>query len=229
MTKTDQTQLEHRLGYRFRDKELLRRALTPPSSGITPNNQRLEFLGDAILQLCVSKLIFDCQPLWDEGAMSKLRGMLVCTASLRSWAQELELTLEKGPRTPKALLANHPGKPLADAIEALLAALYLDSGSGDSNSLEAVMKLVRDHFEAIIREAFPGVWEVGDAKTTLQEKAAASGLPAPVYELMERTGPDHAPVFHVRVRVGDRESIAVAGTLKGAQAEAARQLLNHFR
>jgi ribonuclease III len=228
MTKNDRTELECRLGYRFRDRELLHRALTPPSSGITPNNQRLEFLGDAILQLCASKLIFEYQPQWDEGAMSKLRGMLVCTASLRSWAQELELTLEKGPRSPKASSGNRPGKPLADALEALLAALYLDADPSGADPLKIVTELVRDRFEVTIREAYLGIWEFGDAKTTLQEKAVASGLPAPVYELVERTGPDHAPAFQVRVRVGSRESIAVAGTLKGAQAEAARQLLSHF-
>lgn len=228
MTKTDQTRLELRLGHRFKNKELLRRALTPPSSGITPNNQRLEFLGDAILQLCVSRLIYEYQPQWDEGAMSKLRGMLVCTSSLRSWAQELELSLEKGPRSPKSTSEKQMGKPLADALEALLAALYLDSASDESGSFEVALKLVRARFETTIREAYPGIWEAGDAKTTLQEKAVASGLPAPTYELLERTGPDHAPIFQVRARVGSHESIAAAGTLKGAQAEAARQLLNHF-
>jgi ribonuclease III len=155
--------------------------------------------------------------------MSKLRGMLVCTNSLKTWAQELELTLEKGPRTPKNQTGARPGKPLADALEAILAALYLDSANHD-----VVMRLVSDRFTTRIREAYLGIWEAGDAKTTLQEKAVAAGLPVPVYKLIERSGPDHAPSFQVRVQVGSLEAIAVAGTLKGAQAGAARRLLDHL-
>jgi ribonuclease-3 len=154
--------------------------------------------------------------------------MLVCTASLRDWAQELDITLEKGPRSPKKDSGSRPGKPLADALEALLAALYLDSDPDDTGSLEVVMRLVRSRFETTIREAYPGIWEAGDAKTTLQEKVMALGLPAPLYELIERTGPDHAPIFQVRVCVGTLESIAAAGTLKKAQSEAARQLLKQL-
>jgi len=225
MTEADQARLEARLGYRFKNSALLRQALTPPSSGITPDNQRMEYLGDAVLQFCVSRLIFQDRIDWDEGAMSKLRGMLVCTESLRAWAGELELVLERGPRSPKKGPGGRLGKPLADALEALLAAIYLDH---DSTNLEPVMRLVSDRFLPAIHKAHHGIWEAGDAKTTLQERAAIAGLSAPIYELVDRTGPDHEPVFSVRVRVGPKESRGTAGTLKGAQTEAARNLLKQL-
>jgi ribonuclease III len=217
--------LESRLGYQFRNRDLMRMALTPPSSGISPNNQRLEYLGDAILQCCVSQLVFLGQPAWEEGAMSKLRGMLVCTESLRDWAQELDLELERGPRSLKKPSDAHLGKPMADAMEAILAAIYLDAERAGEDPMKAVMELVKKRFEPSIRAAVPGIWEARDSKTTLQERASSAGLPAPIYELVERSGPDHEPRFFVRVRVGPLQSNGTAGTLKRAQTEAARNLL----
>jgi dsRNA-specific ribonuclease len=157
--------------------------------------------------------------------MSKLRGLLVCTTSLRDWGQELELQLEVGPRSVKKTSGTHLGKPLADAMEAILAAIYLDAEKCGEDPLEPVMALVGSRFEATIRSAVPGIWESQDSKTTLQERASAAGLPAPVYELIERSGPDHEPCFSVRVRVGPHQSSGSAGTLKRAQSEAARNLL----
>ena len=220
-----QTPLESRLGYCFRNPDLLRMALTPPSSGISPNNQRLEYLGDAILQCCVSRLVFQGQPTWEEGAMSKLRGMLVCTDSLRDWAQELDLALEEGPRSVKKASSTQLGKPMADALEAILAAIFLDAEKCSEDPMKAVMRVVKARFDASIRSASPGIWEARDSKTTLQERASATGLPAPVYELVERSGPDHEPRFSVRVSVGPHQSNGTAGTLKRAQTEAARNLL----
>jgi dsRNA-specific ribonuclease len=200
-------------------------ALTPPSSGISPNNQRLEFLGDAILQFCVSQLVFQNQPTWEEGAMSKLRGMLVCTESLRDWAVELDLRLEKGPRSVKKTPGMNTGKPMADAMEAILAAIYLDAEKCGEEPMKPVQRLVEGRFREIVLKAFHGIWETRDSKTTLQERASTAGLPAPVYELVERSGPDHEPSFSVRVRVGPHQSSGTAGTLKRAQTEAARNLL----
>ena len=143
------TPLETRLGYRFRDPALLTTALTPPSTGSLPNNQRLEFLGDAILQFCVSRLVYVDQPDWEEGAMSKLRGMLVCTESLRDWGQELELVLEKGPRSVKKVATGQLGKPLADAMEAILAAIYLDAEKCGEDPMGAVLRIVKIRFDLV--------------------------------------------------------------------------------
>ena len=217
--------LEERLGYRFRDPALLRAALTPPSAGLPTDNQRLEFLGDSVLHLGVSLLVYREHPDWAEGALSKLRGMLVCTDALHQWALDLGLELGRGPRSPRKPGAVDLRNPLADAVEALLAAVFLDVQGRGGDALGEVGTILARRFLGEIREAFVGVWETRDSKTTLQERASAAGLPAPVYELLDRSGPDHEPRFSVRVRVGPHESVGAAGTLKRAQTEAARHLL----
>ena len=220
--------LEAALGYRFRDREWLRTALTPPSTGLTPNNQRLEYLGDAVLQLAVSELIYREKPDWHEGAMSKLRGLLVCTQSLSEWATELDLRLGTGPRSTRKESSSSGRKPNADAMEAVIAAVFLDARHAGQDPLAAVACLVASKFLASIRQARIGIWEEQDSKTTLQERAASLSFTAPRYELVEKGGPDHAPVFTVRVRVGSLEAVATSGTLKRAQMAAARELLKRL-
>lgn len=217
---------EGRLGHTFADHSLLRMALSPPSAGLAEDNQRLEFLGDAILQLCVSSLIFSIHPGWREGSMSKLRGMLVCTESLKAWATDLGLELTRGPRSPKkGANPSTSGKPMADAMEALLAAVYLDEEAQGRPGLPAASALVARHFEGQVRDAFEGIWAERDSKTTLQEIAATQGHPPPTYELLQKSGPDHAPCFLVKVQVGGVECRGEAPTLKAAQTKAAREAL----
>jgi ribonuclease III len=218
------TALEAGLGYVFRDETLLRTALTPPSAGLVPDNQRLEFLGDSVLHLCVSFLVYREHPSWPEGSLSKLRGLMVCTDALHAWALELGVALEKGPRSPKKASPSLRNA-LADAMEALLAAIFLDLQARGEAPLEGVRAIIEGRFLEEIRAAYVGIWEAKDSKTTLQERGAVFGLPPPRYELLERTGPDHAPSFTVRVAVGGFEATGTAGTLKRAQMEAARLLL----
>lgn len=226
LTGSIRKDVEAAIQYQFRDPSLLGLALTHGSAGRGQDNQRLEYLGDALLNFCVARLIYREQSDWPEGAMSKLRGMLVCTDALHDWAQELGLTLTTGARAPK-----QPGalrKPLADAVEALLAAIYLDVEDSKNDGLEAVMSIVaRRHLEAI-RSAHIGMWEHGDSKTTLQEKAAALGFPAPLYEQISRSGADHQPTFKVRVSIGELQAEASAGNLKQAEILAARDLVKHL-
>ena len=217
--------LEAKLGHRFRDQELLRTALTPPSAGLPVDNQRLEFLGDSVLHLCVSTLVYREHPQWAEGALSKLRGLLVCTDALHAWARDLGIELGRGPRSPKKAGAVDLRNPLADSVEALLAAVFLDVQAQGGDALGVVQVIVERRFLSEIQEAFMGIWEARDSKTTLQERAAAMALPPPVYELLERAGPDHAPTFTVEARVGERSARASAATLKRAQTAAARALL----
>ena len=217
--------LEAALGYRFRDAELLHNALTPPSAGLPLDNQRLEFLGDSVLHLCVSRLVYREHPQWAEGALSKLRGLLVCTDALHQWAQDLGVELGRGPRSPRKPGAVDLRNPLADSVEALLAAVFLDVQGAGGDALGTVQAIIERRFLKEVQGAYLGIWEAKDTKTTLQERAAAMNLPAPVYELLQRSGPDHAPSFSVQVSVGERRASAVAGTLKGAQSEAARALL----
>jgi len=216
--------LEAALAYTFRDEALLRTALTPPSSGLFPDNQRLEFMGDSILDLCVSLMAYREHPSWPEGSLSKLRGLMVCTDALHAWALDLGVELVAGPRSPRKGGASQRNA-LADAMEALLAAVFLDVQAAGGNPLEGVLALVERRFLEQVRAAYVGIWEARDHKTTLQERVAALGLPPPAYELLERQGPDHAPTFTVRTVVGGFEAVGRAGNLKGAQMEAARLLL----
>jgi ribonuclease-3 len=226
------TGLEQKLGYQFQDEALLQIALTPPSAGLACDNQRLEFLGDSVLHLCVSLLVYREHPDWPEGPLSKLRGLMVCADALHEWALELGVKLEKGPRSPRKAGAGDRNAR-ADAMEAILAAVFLDQkGSGSDplaaerhDPLAAVFRIVEGRFLGQIKAAYEGIWETKDSKTTLQERGAVLAMPPPAYELIEQTGPDHAPTFRVRVRMGTLEAEASAGTLKGAQAEAARLLL----
>lgn len=215
--------LEAGLQYRFRDSSLLDLALTHGSAGRGEDNQRLEYLGDALLNFCVARLIFRELPTWPEGAMSKLRGMLVCTDALHHWADDLGLQLNLGARGPKQPSALR--KPLADAVEALIAAIYIDNENNAGVGLTPVLALVERRFLHTIRAAHLGMWEASDSKTTLQERAAAHNLLPPSYELVERQGPDHRPTFTVRVQVGELQAQASAGSLKQAEILAARHLL----
>ena len=226
LTDSIRKDVEAAIQYQFRDANLLDLALTHGSAGRGQDNQRLEFLGDALLNFCVARLIYQEQPDWPEGAMSKLRSMLVCTDALHEWAQELGLSLTTGARAPK-----QPGalrKPLADAVEALLASIYLDVEGSRNSGLEAVIAIVARRHLVAIRSAHLGMWEHGDSKTTLQEKAAVLGFPAPCYELISRSGPDHQPIFKVRVSIGELQAEAKAGNLKQAEILAARDLVKHL-
>lgn len=221
--------LERKLGHTFADSNLLQTALTPSASGLKPTNQRLEFLGDTVLQFCVSRLVFHAHPDWSEGELTKLRGMIVCTAALREWAETLDLPLAKGPRSPKKPAPEGQRKPLADAMEALLAALFLDATAQGLDAWALIDRLVASRFGTFIREATPDAWAIRDAKTSLQECAAQLGLPAPLYEELARSGPDHAPVFTVRVQVGPEAGTGQGGSLKSAQTNAARILLTRLK
>lgn len=218
------TALEAGFGHAFRDRGLLRTALTPPAAGLVPDNQRLEFMGDAVLHLCVSRILYREHPGWPEGPLSKLRGMLVCTDALHAWALDLGVVLERGPRSPKGA-AQQSRNALADAMEALLAAAWLDLEAAGRPPLEGILPIVEKRFLAQIRRAYPGVWEERDSKTTLQERGASLGLPPPSYELLAQEGPDHAPTFRVRAVLGPHSAEASAASLKRAQMEAARLLL----
>lgn len=223
--KDDLGALETQLGYRFANRALLVEALTHSSSGSFRDNQRLEFLGDALLNFIVALLLHRERPDWQEGAMSKLRGMLVRTEALSAWTQDLGLDLRLKAAHPRKAPPMGP-KPLADALEAVLAAVYLDAQAAGMEGLGPVAALVEARFLGAIRQASPEGWTRLDPKTHLQETAARLGLPAPVYAQVEQTGPDHAPRFTVRATLGDQSMEAVGSTRKRAESAAAQRLLD---
>lgn len=223
-TERTPTPLEVGFGHTFGDPGLLHAALTTPAAGLAPDNQRLEFMGDAVLHLCVSRILYRELPDWSEGPLSKLRGLLVCTDALYAWALDLGVVLERGPRSPKGS-AQQSRNALADSMEALLAAAWLDLEAQGRSPLDGILPIIEKRFLNQIRSAYPGIWEEKDSKTTLQERGAALGLPPPVYELLAQEGPDHAPSFRVRATLGPHVAEAKASSLKRAQTEAARILL----
>jgi ribonuclease-3 len=214
--------LEARLGYAFRDPVFLKVALTHASSSQGRDNQRLEFLGDALLNFCVALAIHRERPDWEEGLMSKLRGVLVCTEALHEWALDLGLgqLLASGGRVRLG------PKPLADAVEALRAAIFLDAQAVGEDGSAVVLRLVEFRHLDAIQGADPGLWARRDAKTTLEESTARLGLPAPTYELLGQSGPDHAPRFAIRAVAGPHAAEAEGPTRKKAETEAARKLLD---
>ena len=181
--------METAIGYRFRQQAYLRLALTHPSCG-PQNNQRLEFLGDAVLQLAMSDIVFHAHPEEEEGGMTFLRARMVREETLCAVAKHLGLgaymrmdhgcEMTGGRQRPAVL---------ADAMEAVLAAIYLDGGF--------------DEAARVVRALWPREQEVPlpvtDNKTALQELLQAHGLPSPEYQTIAEEGPAHQPVFTVAV------------------------------
>ncbi len=212
-------ELAARLEVAFSDLSLLDQALRHssfanenPESG--PSNEQLEFLGDAVLSLAVSHLLLATFPDSPEGALSKRRAALVNARQLAALARELNLgaylLLGKGEERQEGRK-----KPnlLADALEAVLAAVFLDQG------LAAAQRLTQRWFQPLLaREAD---WAFQDPKTALQELAQARGQPPPSYRLLEESGPSHQRFFRVELRLGDRILAEGSGPSKKAAEQAA--------
>jgi ribonuclease-3 len=178
-------------GHVFADPALLARALTHRSAG-SPHYERLVFLGDALLNLIVAEQLYARWPKADEGAMTRARAELVRESALARVARELGIgaMLTLGPGEMKSG-GHRRDSILADALEALIAALYLDGG------FDACRQVVLPWFEPLLA-ALPPLHQVGkDAKTRLQEWLQARQLPLPVYALLAETGDDHDKTFHV--------------------------------
>ena len=200
------------LTYRFRDPALAELALTHRSMG-KPNNERLEFLGDALLGAFVAEMLYEAHPKASEGELSRLRAQLVNGQALAVIARELELgdRLKLGSGELKSG-GFRRDSILADAFEAMLAAVHLDGG------LEACRATVREIFAERIA-ALPRSSK--DAKTRLQEWLQGRGLPLPHYELKDSYGEDHARIFDVSCAVSEPMEITAEGS--GSSRRAAEQ------
>ncbi|MGQ0733947.1 MAG: ribonuclease III [Acidobacteriota bacterium] len=225
------TELEQRLGYRFRDRGLLEHALThrskaheDPSGGVL-DNESLEFLGDAVLGLVVADALCRAYPGSSEGQKSKMKAMLVSTAALAELADRLALgehmilgrgEEKTGGRRKQALLA--------DTCEALIAAIYLDGG------LEPARRFLQRELADALAQAGDPNYHGRDHKSRLQEAVQALGQPLPQYRVASEVGPEHRKVFQVDVRMG-REVLAhgVGHTKKDAEQEAAKRALERLQ
>ena len=214
-------ELETRVGYHFKDRALLRRALTHASvrqaSAKRRDNERLEFLGDRVLGLAVAEMLNETYPAANEGELARLYNRLVRGGTCAEIARELNLGASlvlseseegSGGRDKETILA--------DACEALLGAIFLEAG------FEKVRDVVRTHWSGRLTKS-PA--EVADAKSALQEWAQGQGLDLPRYVEVERLGPDHAPRFTAEVTIKGRKAARGEGASKRAAEQAAATAL----
>jgi ribonuclease III len=214
------TWLRERLGYEPRDTPLFAAALTHRSSA-APNNERLEFLGDAVLNLVIADRLYREFPGATEGDLSRLRARIVSSEPLASVAQELSLgdTLQMGSGELKSGGFRRESI-LADAFEALCGALYIDGG------LEAAREFIESRFESRIA-SLPAPESLKDAKTRLQELLQARGIPLPRYVVARIEGEPHAQTFQVSCEVPALGKVAhgSGSSRRRAEQEAAERVL----
>jgi len=211
--------LEEKLGHTFKDKNLLKMAITHSSvRGSGKHFERLEFLGDRVLELVVSENLYKQFTAEKEGDLAKRLAALVCRSTCEQVAGYLNLAeyikvngADLGPRSAI----------LGDAMEALIGAIYLDG------QLPACKKFINKMW---FGETMQNIEPPKDSKTSLQEWAQINKKPIPVYKLLETTGPDHAPTFHVEVQVAGRQTVMGEGnTKRAAEQDAARKFLSTIK
>ena len=223
-------EIEARIDYRFNDRGLLEHALTHKSraaediSGGVADNESLEFLGDAVLGLVVADALFRQYPTYDEGQKSKIKASVVSTQALARQAEEIRLgdhlilgrgEEKTGGRFKQALLA--------DAYEALIAAIYLDGG------IEAAETFLRRELKEAIDAGAARNFVGQDYKSALQERVQALGRALPEYRIAGEAGPDHRKIFSIEVVVGGEVLGAASGKAKKeAEQEAARLALERL-
>jgi len=226
-TSADTNDLQQVLHYTFKDPELLKEALRHSSfvnehhaGGQLRDNERLEFLGDAVLNLVIGHLLMRAYPTLREGELSRVRANMVNELQLAEIARGLNLggylmlgrgEIQTGGQDKNSLLAN--------ALEALIAAVYLDGGFAHA------FKMVEHHFGSLVQSA-PSSSCSQDFKSRLQEAVQSSTREIPRYTLLEQTGPDHDKTFRVKVNVIDIETEGIGKSKKTAEQDAARRALN---
>jgi ribonuclease III len=215
--------LQQRLGHRFVDPGLLERALTHRSLG-GRSNERLEFLGDALVNFVIADALYAAKPTAEEGALSRLRASLVREESLAQLARDLDLgsVVRLGESELKSG-GHRRDSILADAFEAILGAVYLDGG------FDAAKAACERLFAAMLVE-LPDAETLKDPKTRLQEWLQARSRPLPRYEVLAEEGPPHARRFSVSCGLADAEvrTFAEAGSRRVAEQQAAAAMLDRL-
>ena len=227
----DILELENRIGYKFQDIQYLETALTHASYANEQkahghnfsSNERLEFLGDAVLQIVISKFLFDNYK-YAEGTLTKMRQYLVCEKTLSKIAAEISLgefiNLGRGEELTDC--RNRP-KVLADALEALIAAIYIDSGAEEAAYTNVVLSLFSDEIENSVSN------QKGDYKTLLQQLIEKDGASTLEYVVTNQEGPEHDKIFTVVAKVNN--NVVGNGTSKSkkeAEMQAAKMALLLF-
>lgn len=220
LSEEEKAELERVLGHIFADKQWLDRALTHASTGLAKgaNYERLEFLGDRVLGLCVAELLFTTFRSAPEGELSVRLNQLVSAESCAEIADEMELhRFIRTGADVKKITGKRMMNVRADVVESLIAAIYLDGG------LEAARAFILRHWENRATRADAAR---RDAKTELQEWAHAKFGTTPAYKVDDRSGPDHDPRFTVTVEVrGVRPETGVERSKRAAEQVAATKML----
>ncbi|MBU8850218.1 MAG: ribonuclease III [Desulfobacterales bacterium] len=226
---TDLSILENNIGYSFKDKSLLNNAMchrsylneNPDSN--SSDNERLEFLGDAVLGLCIGHVLMEKSPSKKEGELSKLRSNLVSEPALADMARFIDLgrfiQLGKGEAISRGFDKN---SILSDTFEAVVAAVYLDAG------FDTVYQLVHD----IFRESFEKILsneKIIDYKSMLQECVQEQGSTTPQYVVLNEIGPDHDKTFEISLTLFGIESRGLGKTKKAAEQDSAKKALKIFK
>lgn len=210
--------LEARIGYTFQNRAFLEQALTHSSRSGTVNNERIEFLGDRVLNLVIAENLFKRFPSEPEGALAKRHSALVQgrmlaiiggIVSLGDYLILSEAERQSGGAANENILS--------DAMEATLGAIFLDGGLDAAR--DVILRLWDDNMDTLA-----GAHQ--DPKTELQELVQARGLPLPEYEIVGKSGPDHAPLFEIEVRVRGYDPVIAEGPSRrhGEKAAATRML-----
>ncbi|OSP55639.1 ribonuclease III [Pseudoruegeria sp. SK021] len=220
---TELTAFTGRLGHKFQRPELLIEAVTHPSmsSATRSDNQRLEFLGDRVLGLVMAEALLNADKAAAEGLLAPRFNAMVRKETCADVARGIDLgSVLKLGRSEMLSGGRRKEALLGDAMEAVIAAVYLDSDFETTRSV--ILKLWDSRISSVDSDA-------RDPKTALQEWAQGRGQPAPKYELIARDGPDHAPVFTIRavISTGEAET-AVAGSKRQAEQAAAKALLTRL-
>ena len=220
-------ELEDIIGYSFKNKDLLKLAMTHSSyanehnNSKLENNERLEFLGDAVLELTVSSFLYNEYKNVNEGELTKTRASMVCEPTLFLCAQDIKLSdyilLGKG---EEATGGRKRPSIVSDAMEALIGAIYLDSGIDSAK--EFITKFILKDIES--KKLFY------DSKTILQEITKGKHMGDISYELISEEGPDHNKIFNVALKIGDKIVEKGCGkTKKAAEQEAAYKTILKLR
>jgi ribonuclease III len=219
--------LEETIGYHFNNRSLLLESLSHPSlkqyasnSKPSVNYERLELLGDAVLGFIITEIIYKNFTEYDEGKLAKIRSNLVCKDMLCRVAARINLAqfiiMTEGEESTGG---RHNPNNIENAMEALIAAIYLDS------NLETTQKVIKSLWQEFLNSK---ELSVTDAKTALQEWTQRHGFGSPLYRVVEKTGPAHLPNFIVSVTVGKYEQEAEGHAIKAAEKLAAKKMLNYI-
>jgi len=228
--KTNITQSEKKIGYTFKNKNLLLQALTHSSyayenqQSVDSDNETLEFLGDSVLGLIIADYLWSSYPDLSEGELSKLKSSAANTSSLSSFSKKIKLDryilLGKGEEKSRG---RKKKSILAGVFEAVVAAIYLDGG------LEEVRDFLLYFLEPLFKRIKVPAFLINNFKSALQEYLQKEDLPAPVYKTITTKGPDHKKSFTVEVFFKNKSlAMAKGNTKKNAEQKAAQKALRNF-